>query len=347
MSSNSLRLHRAPTPDRIEKIAFEILNLNDCQGVRVVAATFVATGFGVSRARVGALVAIAPGSPHIFQMVHRCWHLIVAMFRLAGARNLDLIAAGVGFYALLGIFPAVAAVIALWGFVADPLIVDEQLQYLKPFMPIEAFALMETQVLALIATNSSTLGWATLVSVLLALWTTRAGVGALVRGLNAVYGAAPMSGYWHSLRAVMMTLILIGLSLGTLVAVIVVPVILVFLPLGPMTQTALIVARWTLLIAVGLSGLWLLYRFGPNHCDRSVRWTSPGAVLALLLWAAAAKGLTFYILYFGAYNQIYGALGAVIILMMWFFLTAYAVLLGAALNAVLAQGTGTQAPRGP
>lgn len=265
----------------------------------------------------------------------RLFQFMIQVFSVATARNLDLIAAGVAFYAMLAIFPAAAAIIALWGFVQDPAIVSEQVDLLGTFMPPEAFALLRGQVDVLIAANSSTLGWATILSTAAALWSTRAGVGALVRGLNAIYGTKPRQGFWHSFSAITLTLILIGLALVVLVAVIVVPIVLVFLPLGPMTQVALVAARWALLIVAGLAALWLLYRFGPNHDDRTTRFVSFGAIFALVLWAAASWGFSTYLTNFGSYNQIYGTLGAVIVLLMWFFITAYAVLLGAALNAML------------
>lgn len=259
--------------------------------------------------------------------------ILRGVMRCMSERNLDLIAAGVAFYAMLAVFPAFAAVIAFWGFISDPSIIEDQLNMLRGLVPAEAFALLDGQVQALVAANSSTLGWATIVSIGGALWSTRAGVGALVRGLTAVYGTQPREGYWHSLAAILMTFALIGLALTALVAVIVIPIVLVFLPLGPLTNMALTGARWFLLIGVGLTGLWLVYRFAPNHAVPRSRWASPGALVALILWAAASWGFSFYLGNFGNYNQIYGSIGAVIVLLMWLFISAYAVLIGAALNA--------------
>jgi membrane protein len=263
--------------------------------------------------------------------------LVQRLMAITSAANLDLIAAGVAFYAMLAVFPAVAAVVALLGFVADPALVDEQLEVLRGLMPPEAFALLDGQVSALIAANSSVLGWATLLSLGAALWSTRAGVGALVRGLNAVYGLRPRAGFWHSAWAMALTLVLIGMVLLAFVAVIVVPVVLAVLPLGAATSIALVVLRWAMLVSVGLSALWLVYRYGPNHGQGGgpPRWTGPGVLLALVLWLAPSWGFSTYLGYVGSYNRVYGSIGAVVLLLMWFFLTAYAVLLGAALNRAL------------
>ena len=117
--------------------------------------------------------------------------ILRGVMRCMSERNLDLIAAGVAFYAMLAVFPAFAAVIAFWGFISDPSIIEDQLNMLRGLVPAEALALLEGQVRVLVDANSSTLGWATLVSIGGALWSTRAGVGALVRGLLAFTGRDP------------------------------------------------------------------------------------------------------------------------------------------------------------
>ncbi len=266
--------------------------------------------------------------------------LLRGLVRQMSRRNLDLIAAGVAFYAMLAVFPAAAAVIALWGIVADPVIVNDQLGMLEGLIPPAGFAVLENQVLRLIDNQAGRLGWASLISTAAALWATRAGVGALVRGLNAIYGKAPRSGFWHALAALALTLALVALALVALAAVVAVPVVVAFLPLGPASALGLSIARWTLLGAVGVSGLWLVYKFGPNHGRRSgrVALALPGVALALVLWAAASWAFTAYLDNFASFTLVYGSIGAVVILLMWVYLSAYAVLIGAALNAVLARG---------
>ncbi|MCG6901380.1 MAG: YihY/virulence factor BrkB family protein [Rhodobacter sp.] len=251
-------------------------------------------------------------------------------------RNLDLVAAGVAFYAMLAVFPAAAAVIALWGFWFDTAIIESQLDMLSRFIPAEAFSLLQNQTEALIRANSTTLGWTTLVSIAAAFWATRAGVAALIRGVNTVYGTRPRTGFWQVISAFAMTGALIALALTTLFSVVVVPLLLAFLPLGAATGFALSAARWVLVVVVFLTGLGMFYRFGPNVERERPNWISPGAVVALLIWAAASVAFSYYLTNFGAYNRIYGSIGAVIALLMWFFISAYAVLLGAVLNAEIA-----------
>jgi len=265
------------------------------------------------------------------------WRLLMSIWRASSARHVDLIAAGVAFYAMLAIFPAVAAIIALWGFVSDPGVIRTQLELLRSFVPEQALALLEGQVSDLIAANDSTLGWTTLVSTGAALWSTRAGVSALIRGLNATHGTRPRSGLGSYLAAILLTAALVLVALVALAGIVVTPLVLAFLPQGGWIAPILSVSRWIVVIVVVLFGLGLIYRYGPNHEHARPAWISPGAVFALLIWAAASTGFSVYLANFGNYNQVYGSIGAVIALLMWFFISAYVVLLGAALNAEIAR----------
>ncbi|WP_108485201.1 YihY/virulence factor BrkB family protein [Oceaniglobus ichthyenteri] len=269
------------------------------------------------------------------QTIKIWWRASLAVFNGMHELNLGLIAAGVAFYAMLAIFPAVAAVIALWGIVSDPAIVEAQLSLLVEFMPPEAFVILDDQVNRLVSGNSSALGWATVISTVAALWSTRAGVAALIRGLNAIYRIPNRTSLRQILVAFGMTLALVGVSLVALASVVIVPILLVLLPLGPLTQLALSSVSWLIALSVVLMGLSLIYRFGPNRRGHRPRWFTPGAVVAMLIWAAASYGFSYYLANFGKYNEIYGTLGAVIALLMWLYLSAYVVLLGGFLNAEL------------
>ncbi len=263
------------------------------------------------------------------------WRASVAVFNGMHELNLGLISAGVAFYGILAIFPAVAAVIAMWGVFADPAIVEGQLQLLRNFVPAEAFKILDTQVNQLILTTSSALGWTTVISTGAALWSARAGVAALIRGLNAIYRISNRPSVWQAMVAMIVTLALIGVALVALASVIVVPILLVFLPLGPLTQLALSAARWAIVVAVVMGGLAVIYRFGPNRRGSRPKWLTPGALVAVVIWVAASYGFSIYLSNFGRYNEIYGALGAVVILLLWLYISAYVILLGGFLNAEL------------
>ncbi|PQO24771.1 ribonuclease BN [Rhodobacteraceae bacterium WD3A24] len=257
------------------------------------------------------------------------------LWRISAARDLSLIAAGVAFFALLAIFPAVAAVIALWGFWADPVVVQQQLQLLREFVPPEAFALLETQIERLVGTNERGLGVASLVSLAVALWSARLGVAAVIRGMNAIMGGAQRGGVRHIVIALALTVLLMAVAIVALAAILILPVVLAFMPLGPLAESTIVAAKWGVAVGTVVVGLAILYRFGPNLPGRRTRWLSPGLGLAVALWAAASVALSRFLANFGNYNEVYGSIGAVIALLVWFYISAYAVLLGAAFNRVL------------
>lgn len=264
------------------------------------------------------------------------WRATLSVFNGLHELNLGLIAAGVAFYSMLAVFPAVAAIIALWGLVSDPAIVEDQLDLMRNFIPSAAFTILDKQVTQLIYTTSSTLGWTTVLSTGAALWTSRAGVAGLIRGLNAIYRVNNRATLWQMVVALNLTLMLIGVALVALATVVIGPIVLMWLPLGPLADLFLTALRWVIAIVVVMMGLGLIYRYGPagQRANRP-RWFTPGAVVAVVIWGLASYGFSLYLTNFGKYNEIYGALGAVVALLMWFYISAYVVLLGASLNAEL------------
>ncbi|MGF6859591.1 membrane protein [Rhodobacteraceae bacterium MBR-64] len=262
----------------------------------------------------------------------------IGVFMRLGKRNVGLISAGVAFFSILAVFPGLAAVIALFGFMADPVVITEQMDLLREFTPDQAYNLLNAQVTALLATNQSTLGWASIVSTGAALWSARAGVSALQRGLNAIYGADNRGGLWQVLSALGLTVALVAVVLVALLAVIVVPILLALVPLGPLAGPLLAVVPWIVALGILVLGLTLIYRYGPNHgAGGPPHRVVPGVVLAVVVWAAASIGFSYYLQNFGSYNEVYGSIGAVIALLMWFYIGAFVVLLGACLNAEMDQ----------
>lgn len=268
---------------------------------------------------------MAPSTQRIFHLLWQIWLAV-------GARNLGLISAGVAFFAFLAVFPAVAALIAMLGFLADPSLIAPQLEVLAEFVPEDAYSLLSVQVFRLISVNDSTLGWTTALSTGAALWSARRGVSALVQGLNTIHGTDNRGGVRHAITAMVLTLALIGATLVALATMVISPLIFAFVPLGPLESLLVTVAKWAAALAVVVLSIALVYRFGPNRRPR-IRWLSPGLFLAVALWAAASFGFSQFLANFGNYNEVYGSIGAVIALMMWFYISAWVVLFGAVLNA--------------
>lgn len=271
----------------------------------------------------------------MFRLSHPIIHTANLLWHRSFDAKLGLISAGVAFFGFLAIFPAAAAVIALWGFASDPEVIRGQIALLRDFLPADAFKVLDTQVQALISSNGDVFGATTILSTLFALWSARAGVDALIQGLDAAYGTSPRGGMWHAVQAVFLTATLIAVALVSVLAAVVVPLLLAVLPLGPESTRLLEVVNEILGLSVVIFGVALAYRFGPNHLSRTRPRILPGLILSTLLWAAASRAFMLYLANFGSYNQIYGSIGAVVVLLMWFWFSSYAVLLGAALNAVM------------
>lgn len=258
---------------------------------------------------------------------------LLKLYRRAEQAELDLIAAGVAFFVFLAIFPAVAAIIAIWGTVYDPSVIGTQIELLKGFLPPDAFTLVVSQVDGLLAVRGPQLGWTTLFSTILALWSARAGVAALIRGLNAVHHLPNRPGGRHQLRAILLTLILIGLALAAMIATVVAPILIGFLPVTVDTAFWLHYGNLALGLVLLVLAIIIAYRAGPNHMAVRPPLFSVGLLVAVVLWAVAARGFMLYLANFPSYNRIYGSIGAVVVLLIWLYVSAFAVLLGAAVDA--------------
>lgn len=252
---------------------------------------------------------------------------------LLAGRDLGLIAAGVAFFGFLSVFPALAAVIALWGFAADPSVIRAQLALAADYLPPEAYTLLVGQAERFLAAGNRSLGWASAASTLVALWSARAGVGALLRGVAAVHGRPVPGGLWQAVRALVLTLLLVALVLSAVAVAVVVPLVLALLPLGPGEALALEAANFLLGLALVVLAIGAIYRLSPIWGETRPRLLTPGLAVAVVLWALVSRGLVLYLSSFGSYGQVYGSFGAVVALMLWFYGAAWAILAGAAVDA--------------
>lgn len=270
-------------------------------------------------------------------LIRRVWHDLMALNALSSSRHLGLIAAGVAFFAVLSIFPAVAALVAIWGLFADPHVVAENMAGLADFLPPDAFALVNDQVMGLVQAEPGNLGWTTAVSLGVALWAARAGMAALVQGINAVFGQETRDGIRHQLVALALTLAFVGAAIAALLAGIVIPLIMAFAPLGSFEPGLVRVLRWSVAPMATVLGIGLVYRYGPSASGPRPPLMSVGLLVAVALWLAVSEGFAFYLSNFASYNKVYGSIGAVAALLMWMYLSAWAILTGAAVNALRAR----------
>lgn len=262
--------------------------------------------------------------------------IVLRVIARTGQNNIPVIAAGIAFYALLALFPGITALVSVYGLIADPQGISAFLESIGSLLPAEAFLIIENQTARLVDTANTSLGLASGLAFLLSLWSAKNGVKAMMKGLNAVYYEQESRSFFKGLAvATLLTLVLILIAALVLVAIVIIPIIIGFLPLGPLSEWIISFIRWPILFVAVVFGIGLLYRYGPHHKAAKQRWITSGAVLAASLWLAASIGFSYYVANFSSYNEIYGSLGAIIILLMWFWLSAFIVLLGAELNAAM------------
>ena len=281
---------------------------------------------------------------NIFGLALRVWQILQTMFEIVGRKQLSLIAAGVAFFGMFAVFPGIAAVIAVFGLIADPAVVSDQLQLMEGIIPPDAYDLFRLQIGRLLSARVDTLGWATFVSIMLALWSSRAGVAALMGGLNAIAGTPSRNGIWQAIVALGLTICLVALAITALFAVVIAPVFLQFVPLAGSTAWLLEGLRWLIALGVLLLALGLLYRFGPARRQVRGRWFTVGAVVVVVLWIGSSAGLSYYLTNFASYNEVYGSIGAVIGLLLWLYLSAFLILLGAVLNSIVHRNSAADVP---
>lgn len=261
---------------------------------------------------------------------------LLDLWTLSDEKELDIMAAGMAFYGFLALFPAAAAVIAISGFFADASYIRAELALAQGYLPADSYLLISNQVESLLALNSNDLQLATILSLTLALWSARAGAAALMRALNRIHGLPNRWGHWHQLRAILLTLVMVGLALAGMLAGIVLPIALGFVPFGPFAAIAAEVAQILFALAFVAIGMALMYRLGLNRQVYHPLFTR-GVFVAVVIWVAASRGFVVYLNNFDAYNRIYGSIGAVVALLFWLYLSGYAILLGAAVDAARAK----------
>ena len=253
-----------------------------------------------------------------------------------GRHRILAIAAGVTFYALLAMFPAVAAIVTLYGLFADPGTIAGQLGSLSGVLPGGAIDIVGEQIGRIAGSGRSSLSVTFIVSLLISLWSANAGMKAIFDALNVVYNAEERRSFIRlNIVSLAFTLTAIVFMLAAMASVIVVPLVLDYLPLGSRAAPLVAIARWPLLlIAVGLA-LSFIYRFGPDRENAQWRWITWGSAVASVVWLGASLLFSWYAAHFGSYNKTYGSLGAVIGFMTWMWLSTIVVLIGAEIDAVM------------
>lgn len=248
------------------------------------------------------------------------------------------VAGGVTFYALLAVVPAITALISVFGLVFDPADVPNLLEPVTSVMPDEAESIITDQATRISGKANDTLSLTVLISLAIALWSANGGTRALIEALGIAYDVKETRGFLQQV------LVSLAFTLAAIVLVIVLGVLAAALPflaanLGPVGEDLVLLLRWPVMLAILLAVLAAVYYWGPNRVNAAWTWITPGAVVAAVGLVLASAGLGWYVSNFGSYDETYGSLAAVVILMLWIWLSTIMVLLGAEINAELERRT--------
>lgn len=282
------------------------------------------------------------------QIPHRGWRDIVVRTGKAFFANRVLgLSAGVTFYTLLATFPALAAIISLYGLFLDPATIQGQLEAASWLLPSGAIEVMRDQILRLRATETSSLGWRFLFSLGAALWSANAATKAMIEALNIVYEEEERRSFLHfTLVTLGFTLAAVLFAVVALAAVVVLPLVLNVLDLPSGNERLISLLRWPALAVVVAFLITVIYRFGPSRERPQWKWVSMGSAVAAFLWLATSAGFSWYVSHYASYEQTYGSLGAVIGFMVWIWLSMSVLLLGAELNAEIEHQTAVDTTTG-
>ena len=265
----------------------------------------------------------------------------------AKADQVPLLAAGVAYYAFMAIFPALIAVVSIYGLFADPSTIANQLNSLTTALPEQASKVITDQITALTA-RRATLGLGFIISLVIALWSASAGISNLMSAINVAYDEEEKRGF------IKKRLLSLGLTVAAIIFMVVVLGIVAVLP--PLLKAVfgtgalrwvLQILGWLVLLALVVVALALIYRVAPDRDAPKMRWVSAGAIVATVIWLAASIGFSIYASTFGNYAKTYGVFAGIVVLLFWLWLSMYAILLGAEINAEAEGQTIADTTKGP
>lgn len=255
-----------------------------------------------------------------------------------GRDNIGLMAAGVAFYCFLSLVPLLAAVILTYGLIADPATIADHIRTIVMLVPHDAAKLILDQLVAVVTTSSGKTGFGLILALVIAVYSATRASTAIIAALNVIYGQQDEGRGFIMGTFVSMGIIVgaVGVAVTGLLAATVLGWLQTLLDgIGPIVLFIIKIGTWLIAAVLASAAIGGAYRFGPNRAPTGWQWISAGSGIATLLWLAATVGLGLYVSSFGNYNATYGSLSAVVVLLMWFYVSAYAILLGATINAVV------------
>lgn len=260
--------------------------------------------------------------------------IIIEVKNEIAADSVGIVSAGVAFYAFLAIFPAIMALISIYGLATDPQQIEQELSKLAAMMPKQAFSLLKDRVEIFLSTPGTTLGWGTAIGILFSIWSSNKGTKSLFEGIDIAYDTVESRGFFKQiLMAIIFTIFGTILLLISLAFIVVFPTVMHKLGLPEGTENIIAFLRWIVLAVIVTLFLCLIYQYAPARKKPELKWVVTGAIFSTVVWLLASWGFSFYVSNYGNYGEVYGSISAVVILMLWLYITCYIILLGAEINS--------------
>lgn len=254
--------------------------------------------------------------------------------------KVSMLAASMSYYALLACVPALTSMVLLYAWFSNPADISRHIAEISRFLPREAEEILRGQLTALASKAPSTLGLSAIGTLLFSLWSASKGSTSVIEAMNIIYGEKECRGFVkRTAMALGFTLLGTVLSLVAIVVVVAMPAITSLFNFGPLFETLGNVAGWVALLMIFSFYLSCVYRFGPCRQTAKWKWVSRGSIIASILWALTSALFSWYAANFGNFNKTYGSLGAVVVMMTWFWLSSYIILLGGEINSELEHQT--------
>jgi membrane protein len=283
------------------------------------------------------------------QIPWRGWKdIVLRTYQETQDDRLLALAAGVVFYSLVALFPAIAAGVSSYALFADAGTITKHLSLAAGIIPAELLGVLRDEITRIAAKSDGKLTFGFLLGLGIALWSANAGVKAIFDALNVVYDEQEKRGLVRfNLISLFFTVCAIGAVLLAIGGVVVFPLLLAAFGLSSIDEPIIGYLRWPVMYGLIIVGLAVLYRYGPSRRLAKWRWITVGSVFAASAWLAVSSLFSWYLSNFANYNATYGALGAVVGLMMWMWFSTIVVLIGAELNSEIEHQTARDSTVGP
>lgn len=276
------------------------------------------------------------------------WDIAKRIFIKMSEDNLSIVAAGVAFYALLAIFPAIAATVSVYAYFSSPTDIAEHLSKIVTLLPPSTSEIILSQVSNLAKTSNASLSLSAISTLIITIWSSSKGSQALITACNISYHEYEKRSFFKAqLVRVLFSVGAIVVAIFALLIIGILPIVLNLVGLKESTDLLIKLISWPLLALTFNFALVLLYRYAPHRKPAKWRWITMGSSIATVLWILASIGFSFYVSRFSSYNETYGSLGGVVIMLMWLYISAYIITLGAVINAATEQQTGKDSTIGP